>query len=167
MKTNYLKLMKVAGTMSQANANLVENRIKVLVIGSGGVGKTALLNRIAGLPHDDRYIPTTEIQERTARNILFYDFPGQYRYGRHQQIPGLTHCIRLYDTTESESLFRGTTQAWRDIATEICGSPCSVKFLVAGNKIDMPSRFLAHGGHLVSAKTGQGVEDLVDELLSR
>ena len=165
MKPIYCRPTRLIGTMSQANANLEENR--VLVIGSGGVGKTALLNRIAGLPHDDRYIPTTGTEERTARNILFYDFPGQYRFGRHQQIPGLTHCVRVYDTTESESLFSSTTQAWRDTAMQICGSPCSVKFLVVGNKIDRPSRFLARGGLLVSAKTGQGVEDLVDELLSR
>lgn len=151
--------------VSQTNTNLKENKIKVLLIGSGGVGKTALLNRIAGLSHDDRYTPTTRTEERTVRNIVFYDFPGQYRCGRHRSVPGLTHCIRIYDTTESENMFLSTTQVWRDIAMEICGYPCSTKFLVVGNKIDKPSRFLAHGGLLVSAKTGQGVEDLVDKIL--
>lgn len=55
----------------------------ILVIGSGGVGKTSYIMKKVGLKTTSKYIPTIGIHSYEKDNTVWYDFPGQEAYGCH------------------------------------------------------------------------------------
>lgn len=147
--------------------------LKVVVAGDGGVGKTSLIRRYAtGKFQESRLmtigvdfqIQVVNIDGRPVK-LSIWDIAGQERFGvfRSSFYRGARAVALVYDVTDPTSL--ESLPRWK---AEIVRVVPGVRFLVVGNKVDLPRRIpreqviaWTRSRRLpyleTSAKTGQGV----------
>ena len=108
--------------------------LNILVLGSGGVGKTAFINRLNNTNFERLYIPT---QGQVATNVNYnnvvfnlVEFAGQEQYGKAQYLDA-DAIILMFDYTSNLSY--KNLQYWYD-------NKCSAKHIpivIVANKIDV------------------------------
>ena len=86
---NKLPIKHVKTTYDKLIEPFIHSRLKIALVGEGGVGKTTTLNLLMGRPPPKQYIPTIALGMETIENIHFanysiviWDFAGQERFRR-------------------------------------------------------------------------------------
>lgn len=154
--------------------------LKVVVAGDGNVGKTSLIRRWSEGHFESSRVMTIGVDFQTkvvelpdgAIKLSIWDVAGQERFGAMR--PGFYRGSRavalVYDVGEKASFLN--LARWQN---EIRQAVPAVKFLVIGNKIDLPRLIPPeHGQQLAtalkapyvetSAATGAGVPQLFEAL---
>lgn len=116
---------------------------KIILIGDGGVGKSAFVNRHRTGEFDARYIPTMGVNvvpltfNTNYGKITFkvWDCAGQEKFGGlregyYQQAQG---AICMFDLTS-----RITCKNIAHWILSVCGVVPNIPFVICGNKCDMP-----------------------------
>lgn len=137
---------------------------KVVLIGSGGAGKTTLVQRLMGNTFEKRYI-SSRVAERSIKfstnkgEITFdlVDCDGQDYFGQMNTtfFKSADAVIIMYDTTNHLSY--KLVDKWKsDIKRSAGDIPC----VVCGNKVDAASsKGVMDASHVaMSVKTGQNCE---------
>ncbi|KAL7720853.1 GTP-binding protein ypt7 [Entamoeba marina] len=122
------------------------NRVKVVVIGDSGVGKTSLINKYVNNKSDpniyltigvDFYPKTVEI-DRINLNLQIWDMAGSGRYGYERFLfRGTDYLILVFDVTNSMTF--NDLDMWLDEINIKSGSS-GIPLCVVGNKIDCNDR---------------------------
>jgi len=117
---------------------------KIVLIGDGGVGKTAYVKRLRTGEFEKRYIPTMGVEvhpftyktNRYNRTFNFWDCAGQEKYGGLQEgyWLGANGFIVMFDVTNRIS--------WKNVPEYInkirIDHPTTL-IIICGNKIDLTS----------------------------
>jgi len=165
-----------------------KEKIKVTVIGDGGVGKTSLIQRFIHGTFQKDYLKTIGAQisnykvEKEGRNIelLFWDLAGQddFHFLRPSFYRASKAAIIVY-SLEDNNLGRRSFEHitdWHNDVKEFCGD---IPVILFANKIDlineesMNKDYLEKlindnnftGYFITSAKTGKRVEDAFNFLI--
>ena len=109
-----------------------KDKLSILVIGDGGVGKTCYIKKQLGEEFVSVYKATIGIQCYENINTVWYDFPGQEKYGLHLIIHKIDKVIYMYDITSKISLKNLTF--WKKYVWKNYGGVISINI---GNKMDL------------------------------
>ncbi len=119
-----------------------EVKVKVILLGDGGVGKTSIAKRYTAGTFSDTYKPSlgvdfmvkrTELNDRKFKMLVF-DTAGQEFIStlRKRYYSGADGAIIVFDVTRKESF--GDLKRWVD---EVRGEIGDVQTIFVGNKIDL------------------------------
>ncbi|MHA1270775.1 MAG: GTP-binding protein [Candidatus Helarchaeota archaeon] len=156
---------------------------KIIILGDGGVGKTALTTRFAQGIFRENYkmtigvdfsIKTIEVNGKRVK-LQIWDTGGQERFSyiRPLYYKGSAGAIFAFDITNRKS-FENLENTWFNEVFSNCGS--DLPWVLVGNKCDLPDRevsldeaksFALQRGVTYlesSAKSGQSVNDVFYEL---
>jgi small GTP-binding protein len=163
-------------------------KIKVTVIGDGGVGKTSLIQKFTQGTFQTDYIKTIGAQHTNYKTeingyrmkLIFWDIAGQdtFHFLRPSFYRASKAAIIVYSLEENnlgERSFDHITSWYEDIK-KYCGE---IPVVIFANKVDLinvqsldkvkiqnlvkEQNFL--GYYLTSAKTGQGLDDAFNALI--
>ena len=107
----------------------------ILVIGDGGVGKTSYIRNQIGKKFRRQYFPTERLNIYETNTTVWYDFPGQQKYGSHyilDKIDKIDTVIYMYDLTNNLS-FKNLNY-WQNFVHKCFGNICSHRI---GSKSDL------------------------------
>jgi len=156
---------------------------KIIVLGDGGVGKTALTTRFATGVFKEQYkmtigvdfsIKTINVNGRNVK-LQIWDTGGQERFAyiRPLYYRGASGAIFAFDITNRKS-FENLEKIWFNEVFSNCGN--EIPWILVGNKADLTDRevsreeaeaFAAQRGVKYiesSAKSGQSVDEVFYEL---
>ncbi len=165
-------------------------KIKVIVIGDGGVGKTSLIQKFTQGTFQTDYIKTIGAQlsnYKTETNgyrieLIFWDIAGQeeFHFLRPSFYRASKAAIIVYSLEENnlgERSFDHIT-SWNEDIKQYCGD---IPIVVFANKVDLiheqslnkvkiqnlveEHNFL--GYYITSAKTGHGLDDAYNALIKK
>ena len=123
-------------------APFVHSKLKIALVGEGGVGKTTTLHLLMGRRPPEQYIPTVALGMEVIDNIHFatyslvlWDFAGQERFRRLWKLyfQGADIIFLLTDSTLRNILVS------KDIFSMIRRDAPNVPVVVIANKQDMPN----------------------------
>lgn len=161
-------------------------KVKAVLVGDSGVGKTAIFKRLESNTFDDNYITTvggafTKIITTNNKNVEveigFWDTAGQERFNNiiPMYFQKADFVIAVYDVTTQLSF--DNLSRWINIVHE--KAPENTKIILVGNKVDKEDRIIdlddainvsneygAIGAFETSAKTGDGIDMLVNEIVN-
>ena len=148
---------------------VIRHRIKIALIGVGGVGKTTFLKRLSDNKFNRSYHATTgySIIEIVRENITyeFYDFAGQEMYcGTYNNPEFLEIFDCIFVMVDKNS--RSTQKHGRDWVRRI--NIYNKPVLKIRNKCESDSEFEFHSndGYVnISTKTGQGIEEVLKKII--
>lgn len=132
----------VKDTYEKIIAPFVHSRLKIALVGEGGVGKTTTLNLLMGKEPPKQYIPTIALGMETIENIHFanyslviWDFAGQERFRRLWKFyfKGADIVFLLTDSTLRNILIS------KDMYQMIRRDAPNVPIIVIANKQDKPN----------------------------
>ncbi|MHA1906081.1 MAG: ADP-ribosylation factor-like protein [Candidatus Thorarchaeota archaeon] len=132
----------VKETYEKLIAQFVHSRLKIALVGEGGVGKTTTLNLLMGKPPPKQYIPTIALGMETIENIHFanyslviWDFAGQERFRRLWKFyfKGADIVFLLTDSTLRNILIS------KEMYQMIRRDAPNVPIVVIANKQDKPN----------------------------
>ncbi len=132
----------VKETYERMIAPFVHSRLKIALVGEGGVGKTTTLNLLMGKTPPKQYIPTIALAMETIENIHFanyslviWDFAGQERFRRLWKFyfKGADIVFLLTDSTLRNILIS------KDMYQMIRRDAPNVPIVVIANKQDKPN----------------------------
>ena len=149
----------------------MSNSKKIVLLGSGGVGKTAFVRSIRdnGFPKD--YVGTVGAEVHPDiiddKTVTFWDVAGQEKYQglKSSYIKDADICILFFDLTHKKS--------YRDVhehyVTALQHAP-HARFILVGSKSDLPRVVEDVTFHVdrhmpyveISAKTRDGIQQLMD-----
>lgn len=129
---------------------------RILIVGDGAVGKTALIRKLLNRGFDPMYKDTLETTVCRFGTNLIYDTAGQCKcssiYDRQYDM-----CIIMYDTTHNMSF--KNVGFWKN---KIRNLRQDIPILIVGNKIDCGDRkVFTDRSTNISSKTGENVQELV------
>jgi DnaJ family protein C protein 27 len=161
----------------------VPTRIKVLSLGSAGVGKSCLIKRFCEERFVSKYITTigvdygvkpVQIDSGEVR-VNFWDLSGQPEFFeiRNEFYKDTQGVILVFDVASRESFEE--LDAWLSEAAKFGASPRDVTFVLCGNKVDKKrvvsedeGRQFAQNRGMVyfetSAQSGQNVPEMFEYL---
>ncbi|XP_067863689.1 ras-related protein Rab-7b-like [Heptranchias perlo] len=126
--------------------------LKIIILGSLGVGKTSLLNRYVNNRFTEEYrttlgacILTKQIRvDNMLVKLQIWDTGGQERF--KSLVPsyskGSDGCVLAFDVTDQDSFY--ALEGWREEILRNIPSGCEdYPFIVLGNKIDLTDRQVA------------------------
>jgi GTP-binding nuclear protein Ran len=114
--------------------NTTQEKMHILVIGDGGVGKTSYIKKQLGERFDGRYHSTEGINMYETGTDIWYDFPGQEKYGSHpfNDSDKIDLVIYMYDLTKKLSY--NNLSYWRKYVNKNYGN---ISYVTIGNKSDL------------------------------
>ena len=117
-------------------SQIIDSKKTILVVGSGGVGKTSFINNVAGKRFDRKYIPTIGVQKSTPIIFGLYEFhfiekPGQELYGEMPIYDNIDGAIVMFDIHSNIS-YKDIPYFIRKIKSEYGEIP----IVICGNKLD-------------------------------
>jgi len=166
-----------------------KQKVKVTIIGDGGVGKTSLIQKFTQGTFEKEYIKTIGAQisnykvetDAYKTELLFWDIAGQddFHFLRPSFYKASKAAIIVYSLEENslgERSFENITR-WLDDVKEFCGD---IPILIFANKIDLINEdslnktqlqelvnkqsFLKY--FITSALTGKGVHEAFNFLIN-
>ncbi|MHA1498562.1 MAG: Rab family GTPase [Promethearchaeota archaeon] len=167
-----------------------KQKVKVTIIGDGGVGKTSLIQKFTQGTFQKNYIKTIGAQisnyevefEEYRTELLFWDIAGQddFHFLRPSFYRASKAAIIIYsleDNNLGSRSFEHITTWYKDVK-EFCRE---IPVIIFANKVDLvdenhldktkiqklvdDNNFL--GYFITSAKTGQGVHDAFNTLIKK
>ena len=170
------------------NSGKTKEKIKVTVIGDGGVGKTSLIQRFIHGTFQKNYIKTIGAQisnykvekEGHKTELLFWDLAGQddFHFLRPSFYKASKAAIIVYSLEENQLGTRSFKHVanWLEDVKEFCGE---IPVILFANKVDLIKEESINKGYLeelvdddnflgyfiTSAKTGKRVEDAFNFLI--
>ncbi len=120
----------------------VQSKLKIALVGEGGVGKTTTLHLFLGLIPPKQYVPTIALNMEVIENIYFgnyalviWDFAGQERFRKLWKLyfKGADIVLLMTDSTLRNVLLS------RDMYTIIQRDAPNVPVIVIANKQDRPN----------------------------
>jgi GTP-binding nuclear protein Ran len=111
------------------------DKTRILVIGDGGVGKTSYIRKQIGRNFIRQYYPTNGINMYETDTIVWYDFPGQEKYGFHPINDNINRIIYMYDVTSNISY--KNINYWKEYVQKNYGD---IPSITIGNKSELPKR---------------------------
>lgn len=136
---------------------------QVLILGDGGVGKSSLFKRRFTRIFDSRYNSTYGIQIMYDGEYVIYDFPGQEKYGEHDDVDfsRIDNCIIMYDCGNTISY--KNIEFWKKKLKKICPN---IQPLIVGNKMDLSRRKIVDDESInISVKTGENIDKVFQSLI--
>ncbi|GCB75427.1 hypothetical protein scyTo_0019007 [Scyliorhinus torazame] len=123
--------------------------LKIIILGSFGVGKTSLLNRYVNNRFTEDYRNTLGANiltkaigvDRTSVKLQIWDTGGQERFKSlvHSFSKGSDGCVLVFDVTDRDSFY--ALEGWREeILLQIPLEHQDYTFVVLGNKVDITER---------------------------
>lgn len=110
----------------------MDKKQHILVIGDGGVGKTSYIRKKLKRPFQMKYCSTESIHVYEDENCVWYDFPGQEKYGEHRVSGAIHKVIYMYDLTNKLSY--DNIKLWKKHIKEHYGI---IPSITIGNKTDL------------------------------
>jgi GTP-binding nuclear protein Ran len=120
-------------------------RLKLVLCGDGGVGKTTYIKRFATNVFEREYIATVGVEVSTIRfctnrgrvDIVCWDTAGQERFGRlrDEYYRGADAALIMFDVT-ARATYQNVPQWYHDIE-RVCGS---IPVVICGNKVESRDR---------------------------
>jgi len=135
--TRYLK-----DNYSRIISPFVQSKLKIALVGEGGVGKTTTLHLLMGKPPPEQYIPTIALGMESIENIFFanyslviWDFAGQERFRKLWKFyfKGADIVFLLTDSTLRNILI--SKEMYRMIRQDAPNIP----IVIIANKQDLPN----------------------------
>ena len=123
------------------------DKTRILIIGDGGVGKTSYIRKKIGRNFIGQYYPTEGINIYETDTIVWYDFPGQEKYGLHPINHNIDRIIYMYDVTSNISY--KNINYWKEYVHKHYGDITSITI---GNKSDLHKRVKVLTKHLNTNK---------------
>lgn len=119
----------------------MSRRLKIMVIGDGGVGKTEFIRAILNQPFEKDYKPNDHIDVYNMQymgvDVAFWDSAGQHFYtNQKENYNDADIVIYMFDVGSKISL--KSLDGWYDQVVEVCGT--SVPMVLVGNKCDLKDR---------------------------
>lgn len=138
---------------------------KVIVVGDGGVGKTALIDRFFEEDFRPRYVPTIGVEVRQYENDLqFWDFAGREKFSGIQSFDGANMVIIVFSVDSQISYTN--IEYWRKRVTDQCAY-ADIPVIVCANKCDIKERkFEFTADIVVSSKENVRCDGLLDLIRS-
>lgn len=111
-----------------------QKKMHILIIGDGGVGKTSYIKKQLGKKFRGQYHSTEGINMYETTNIIWYDFPGQEKYGLHpfNDSDKIDLVIYMYDLTNKLSY--NNLNYWKKYVNKNYGN---ISHVTIGNKSDL------------------------------
>jgi len=138
-------------SLQKAPPGVKEYRLKVVFVGSPGVGKTSLIKRYVNNFFSHAYKATVgadfalkviDVDAKTRVHLQIWDIAGQERFGTMTKVyyRNATAAVIVYDMTELKTF--DTVDNWRkDIKEKLDDhSGDRIPILVLGNKVDAASK---------------------------
>jgi len=167
-----------------------KEKVKVTVIGDGGVGKTSLIQRFTQGTFQKDYIKTIGAQisnykvdsEEYRIELLFWDIAGQddFHFLRPSFYRASKAAIIVYSLEENDLGMRSFENilTWQTDVKEFCGD---IPILIFANKVDLINEERVNKAQLqnyinkhnflkyfiTSALTGQGVHEAFNFLIKK
>ncbi|UCE11326.1 MAG: GTP-binding protein [Candidatus Thorarchaeota archaeon] len=123
-------------------APFVRSKLKIALVGEGGVGKTTTLHLLMGEQPPTQYIPTVALDMQVIENIHFanyslviWDFAGQERFRKLWKLyfKGADIVFLLTDSTLRNVILS------KDMFTMIRRDAANIPIVVIANKQDLPN----------------------------
>ncbi|MGQ9722808.1 MAG: Rab family GTPase [Candidatus Jordarchaeum sp.] len=128
---------------------------KILVVGSGAVGKTSLVKKYSENSFSDNYLPTIGSNFASKKlsldgnevNYQIWDLGGQpqFKIVRQSFYRGAKGVVYVFDVSRRETF--ESLEKWREEVGEVCGE---IPGIIIGNKIDLPRKVETEEGHQYS-----------------
>jgi GTP-binding nuclear protein Ran len=125
--------------------NIVSAKLKVVIVGEGGTGKTTFITRYKEGYFEKKYVASIGatvylIPFHTTRGIIeivIWDTAGQEIFGglRDGYYIGSQACILFFDTTSKATYQKIPT--WHKDVQRVCGD---IPMVLVGNKVDVKDR---------------------------
>jgi small GTP-binding protein len=144
--------------------------LKVLLIGDGGVGKTAIRERYLGKGFDSQYILTIGADFATRDDFVYgtpiryqiWDLAGQERFDGVREVyyRGALGALLVFDITRPDSYFnipKWIKEIWKN------NGRSKVPIIIVGNKIDMRDP----ENETISSKQGSLMAEKLNKITSR
>ena len=114
--------------------NTEQVKMRILVIGDGGVGKTSYIKKQLGESFRGHYHSTEGINIYETDADIWYDFPGQEKYASHtfNDSDKINLVIYMYDLTNKLSY--NNLKYWKKYVNENYGN---ISYVTIGNKSDL------------------------------
>ncbi|MHA1299999.1 MAG: Rab family GTPase [Candidatus Helarchaeota archaeon] len=151
----YQTLLKNLSSLKEAEKKAISRikekkpdfRVKIVVIGDAGVGKTTMLLRYVDDAFQESYLPTigvnisnkdVEVNNKKIR-LNIYDIAGQDKFELTRRIfyEGLEGVLIVFDLTNQDS-FLHLENWFDDVSSAI--APKKIKGLLIGNKLDLAEK---------------------------
>ena len=138
---------------------------KVIIVGDGGVGKSALINKFKTEKFIKQYIPTmgAEVHPINVGNhcIKFWDTAGQEKFSGLRQGYYIESdmAIVMYDNTSR--LSHKNVNYWIRSVQRVCPN---IPILVVRNKVDLPGKkdnICGIENGPISVRTGENIDRLL------
>ncbi|MFX0186039.1 MAG: Rab family GTPase [Candidatus Hodarchaeota archaeon] len=144
--------------------------LKIVLIGDGGVGKTAIRERYLGKGFQSRYVLTIGADFATRDDIIngnsvkyqIWDLAGQERFDGVREIyyKGALGALLVYDVTRPDSYYNAPK--WINEVWNNCGRS-RVPIVVVANKIDLRQT----DDETISSEHGRLLTEKLTKLISR
>jgi small GTP-binding protein len=143
--------------------------LKVAIIGTTGVGKSQLIDRLEGKSYDRCYNVTDQYDIRNIcyrdTDIEFRDFAGtQYYMTDNDLFYDLDVLILMVDDTKI------SYKNGKNAASQILAKYSPKRVMLVQNKIDKTDRIdnnnnLLSRAYKISVKTNEGIQELMDDVI--
>jgi small GTP-binding protein len=139
--------------------------LKVAIIGTTGVGKSQLIDRLEGKSYDHCYNVTDQYDIRNicyrGTNIEFRDFAGtQYYVTDNDLFFDLDVLILMIDDTKI------SYKNGKNAASQILAKYSPKRVMLVQNKIDIiDNNSLLSRAYKISVKTNEGIQELMDDVI--
>jgi GTP-binding nuclear protein Ran len=137
---------------------------KIVLVGNGGVGKTAWVEKLMSGCFVQTYTPTLGVEVHpitfnTTRGVIrfnVWDTAGQERFSllKDGYYVGSDAAIVVYDTTSKISYTN--VPIWKKLFNNVIPD---APVIICGNKSDIPSHCEHHDTTKISVKTGHNMEE--------
>ncbi|MFX0150280.1 MAG: Rab family GTPase [Candidatus Hodarchaeota archaeon] len=144
--------------------------LKIVLIGDGGVGKTAIREQYLGKGFQSQYVLTIGADFALSENIVngtavkyqIWDLAGQERFDvvREVYYRGALGALLVYDVTRPESFYnipKWVNELWTNNGRD------KVPIILVGNKMDLRETF----NETISPKHGRSMAQKLSKLTSR
>ena len=140
--------------------------LKVAIIGTAGVGKTQLIDRLEGKSYDCCYNVTDQYDVRNIcyrdTNIEFRDFAGTQS--------STTDNDLFFDIDVLLLMVDDTNISYKNVikrAVKIMRKYSPKRVMLVQNKIDkIDNNSLLSRAYKISVKTNEGIQELMDDILT-
>ena len=166
----FQNLPKYTCNNKKMTKKIVNRTKKVVIVGDGGVGKTAIAERfVDGEFSEQRNVPTLGVEVKNTHELSIWDTGGQQEFSglREGYYIGADRVILVFDTSNKRSF--QSLPHWMRLIRSVCAN---VPVLLVANKTDLNqscveiseiqglANYYGLGWFSVSAKTGLNVQNL-------